>query len=85
MKIFIRPLTTMAMMPISIKTMVIHIQVRGVCARLAAEFESRELKNSGVKMIRGNESKTKQQTNTNAGNIMRHKPLSRKFSVFAVP
>ncbi len=84
-KIFIRPLTTMAIMPTSIITMVIHIQVRGVFARLAAAFTSRELKNSGVKMMSGNESKTKQQINTNAGSMMRHKPLSRKFSVFAVP
>lgn len=52
---------------------------------LAAAFESKDLKKSGVKMISGNESKMRQQTNTNAGSMMRHKPLSRKFSVFAVP
>ena len=29
--------------------------------------------------------KLKQQINTNAGSMICHKPLSRKFSVFAVP
>ena len=76
---------TIAMMPTSIITMVIHIHVRGVCAMLAAAFASKDLKNSGVKMMSGNASKIRQQTNTNAGSMMRHKPLSRKFSVFAVP
>jgi len=52
---------------------------------LAAAFEFSELKNSGVKIISGNESKIRQQTTTNAGSMIRHKPLSRKFSVFAVP
>jgi len=75
----------MAIMPTSMITMVIHIQVRGVCARLAAAFASRELKKSGVKMISGNESSIKQQTNTTPGSKMRHKPLSRKSSVLAVP
>jgi len=85
MKILIKPLTMIAIMPASIITIVIHIHVRGVCATLAAAFESRELKNSGVRMISGNASKIRQQTNTNAGSMIRHKPLSRKFSVFAVP
>jgi hypothetical protein len=66
-------------------TIVIHIQVSGVWAILAAAFEFKELKNNGVKIISGNESKIKQQTTTNAGSMIRHKPLSRKFSVFAVP
>jgi len=85
MKIFIKPLMTIAMIPTSIIIMVIHNQVRGVLARLAAAFEFSELKNSGVKIISGNESKIRQQTNTNAGSMIRHKPLSRKLSVFAVP
>jgi hypothetical protein len=69
----------------SIITIVIHIQVSGVCAILAAAFEFSELKNSGVKIISGNESKIRQHPITNAGSMIRHKPLSRKFSVFAVP
>ena len=84
-KIFIKPLITIAMMTASIITIVIHIQVSGVCATLAAAVELSELKNSGVKIISGKESKIKQQTTTNAGSIIRHKPLSLKFSVFAVP
>lgn len=75
----------MAIMPTSIITMVIHIQVSGVCARLAAAFEFRELKKSGVRMISGKAISISMQINTNAGSMMRHKPLSRKFSVFAVP
>src|SRR5437763_6398991 len=73
------------MITASIITIVIHTQVSGVFARLEAAFEFSELKNSGVKIISGNESKIKQQTTTNAGSMIRHKPLSRKFSVFAVP
>src|SRR6266700_1514451 len=75
----------MAMITTSIRTMVIHIQVRGIFARLAAAVESKDLKNSGVKIISGNESRIRQQTTTNAGSMIRHKPLSRKFAVFAVP
>ena len=85
MKILIKPLTMIAIMPASIITIVIHIHVRGVCATLAAAFESRELKNSGVRMISGKDISINMQINTNAGSMMRHKPLSRRFSVFAVP
>src|SRR5947209_20538345 len=73
------------MITASIITIVIHTQVSGVFARLAAAFEFSELKNSGVRIISGNESKIRQQTTTNAGKMIRNKPLSRKFSVFAVP
>src|SRR6266705_5462726 len=73
------------MIAASIITIVIHIQVSGVLAILAAAYETKDLKNSGVKIISGNESKIRQQTTTNAGSMIRHKPLSRKFSVFAVP
>src|ERR1700687_94129 len=73
------------MMAASIITIVIHIQVSGVCATFAAAVELSELKNSGVKIINGNDNKIRQQATTNAGSKIRHKPLSRKFSVFAVP
>jgi hypothetical protein len=73
------------MIAASIITIVIHTQVSGVCAILAAAVEFSELKNNGVKIINGNESKIRQQTTTNAGSMIRHMPLSRKFSVFAVP
>src|SRR5690348_6583579 len=75
----------MTMMVSSIITITIQIQVSGVCAILAAAFVFKELKNNGVRIISGKESKIRQQTTTNAGKMIRHKPLSRKFSVFAVP
>ena len=73
------------MIAASMITIVIHIQVSGVCAMLAAAVELSELKKSGVKIISGNDNKIRQQATTNAGSKIRHKPLSRKFSVFAVP
>src|SRR5438874_11589160 len=73
------------MIPDAIITSAIDIQVSGGLAILPAAFECNDLKNNGVKIISGNESKIRQQTTTNAGSMIRHKPLSRKFSVFAVP
>ena len=69
----------------STMSMTIHTQVSGTCARLDAALVFKESIKSGVRIISGNESSTKQQTATNPGSKMRHKPESRKSSVFAVP
>ena len=73
-------ITAIMMSSTMIKT--IHSQVSDTCERVG---EVKDVIKSSIKIISGIASSTKQQTITKPGSKKRHKPESRKFSVFAVP